>query len=386
MSIEVKKQRLDELKAWLTSVYAEPEHDYNQINAIIAEINQVEAEVDEEQEKQLIEAQAIKAEQAHIERVVQATDELADVIDNLDVGEGLTLRNYFDSEGDYQLITIAIKQSVSTKLAAFSEVIRGYEEREVSHERQISNLQQALKDANQAKADAQAEASAQVAALNQVIVDKETDNAELANKLFQASSDIDKAQTEIDSLKAQLAAKNKVNEGTPELSAEERAKRVLEKKAEITVYNVVPDAELNPRNYTAILAATGETIQFTWLQKNRYIVVDESAGLQFRQEFEAATQPVAEVVVPDQPLVTTESAEILAVDIPAIEPVSQFPAVAEVAEVATEVAGTTWINYEVAGQEQGIPGSVDPIETLVQEVEKLKADVANLKRHTNCPY
>lgn len=383
MSIEVKRQRLEELKAWLTSVYAEPEHDYNQINAIIAEINQVESEIADEQEKELLQAEAKKAEQAHIERVVQATDELADVIDNLDVGEGLTLRNYFDSEGDYQLITIAIKQSVSNKLAAFSEVIRGYEEREVSHERQISNLQQALKDANQAKADAQAEASAQVAALNQVIVDKETENAELANKLFQASSDIDKAQTEIDSLKAQLAAKNKVNEGTPELSAEERAKRVLEKKAEITVYNVVPDAELNPRNYTAILAATGETIQFTWLQKNRYIVVDESAGLQFRQEFEAATQPVAEVVVPDQSLVTTESAEILAVEIPAIEPVSQFPAVEE---VATEVAGTTWINYEVAGQEQGIPGSVDPIETLVQEVEKLKADVANLKRHTNCPY
>ncbi len=382
MSIEVKKQRLEELKAWLTSVYAEPEHDYNQINAIIAEINQVEAEVDEEQEKQLIEAQAIKAEQAHIERVVQATDELADVIDNLDVGEGLTLRNYFDSEGDYQLITIAIKQSVSTKLAAFSEVIRGYEEREVSHERQISNLQQALKDANQAKADVQAEASAQVAALNQVIVDKETENAELVNKLFQASSDIDKAQTEIESLKAQLAAKNKVNEGTPELSAEERAKRVLEKKAEITVYNVVPDAELNPRNYTAILAATGETIQFTWLQKNRYIVVDESAGLQFRQEFEAATQPMAEVVVPDQSL-DHGSAEIIAVEIPAIEPVSQFPAVEE---VPTEVAGTTYLNYEVAGPEQGNAGPVDTIETLVQEVEKLKADVANLKRHTNCPY
>ncbi len=383
MSIEVKKQRLEELKAWLTSVYAEPEHDYNQINAIIAEINQVEAEIADEQEKELLQEEAKKAEQAHIERVVQATDELADVIDNLDVGEGLTLRNYFDSEGDYQLITIAIKQSVSTKLAAFSEVIRGYEEREVSHERQISNLQQALKDANQAKADVQAEASAQVAALNQVIVDKETENAELANKLFQASSDIDKAQTEIESLKAQLAAKNKVNEGTPELSAEERAKRVLEKKAEITVYNVVPDAELNPRNYTAILAATGETIQFTWLQKNRYIVVDESAGLQFRTEFEAATKPVAQVVVPDQPLVTTEPAEIPAVEIPAIEPVSQFPAVEE---VPTEVAGTTYINYEVAGQEQGNAGPVDTIETLVQEVEKLKADVANLKRHTNCPY
>jgi hypothetical protein len=383
VSIEVKKQRLEELKAWLTSVYAEPEHDYNQINAIIAEINQVEAEIADEQEKELLQEEAKKAEQAHIERVVQATDELADVIDNLDVGEGLTLRNYFDSEGDYQLITIAIKQSVSTKLAAFSEVIRGYEEREVSHERQISNLQQALKDANQAKADVQAEASAQVAALNQVIVDKETENAELANKLFQASSDIDKAQTEIESLKAQLAAKNKVNEGTPELSAEERAKRVLEKKAEITVYNVVPDAELNPRNYTAILAATGETIQFTWLQKNRYIVVDESAGLQFRTEFEAATKPVAQVVVPDQPLVTTEPAEIPAVEIPAIEPVSQFPAVEE---VPTEVAGTTYINYEVAGQEQGNAGPVDTIETLVQEVEKLKADVANLKRHTNCPY
>jgi hypothetical protein len=364
-------------------VYAEPEHDYNQINAIIAEINQVEAEIADEQEKELLQEEAKKAEQAHIERVVQATDELADVIDNLDVGEGLTLRNYFDSEGDYQLITIAIKQSVSTKLAAFSEVIRGYEEREVSHERQISNLQQALKDANQAKADVQAEASAQVAALNQVIVDKETENAELANKLFQASSDIDKAQTEIESLKAQLAAKNKVNEGTPELSAEERAKRVLEKKAEITVYNVVPDAELNPRNYTAILAATGETIQFTWLQKNRYIVVDESAGLQFRTEFEAATKPVAQVVVPDQPLVTTEPAEIPAVEIPAIEPVSQFPAVEE---VPSEVAGTTYFNYEVAGQAQGNIGPLDSIETLVQEVEKLKADVANLKRHTNCPY
>jgi hypothetical protein len=91
---------------------------------------------------------------------------------------------------------------------------------------------------------------------------------------------------------------------------------------------------------------------------------------------------MAEVVVPDQSL-DHGSAEIIAVEIPAIEPVSQFPAVEE---VPSEVAGTTYFNYEVAGQAQGNIGPLDSIETLVQEVEKLKADVANLKRHTNCPY
>lgn len=343
MSIDQLKLDIAELEKREADILGQDTIDQDQLNMVRNRLSELNFEM-EQQEKNA--AAVAQINQAHQERVVQATDELADIIDNLDVGEGLTLRNYIENVSDYQLITIAIKQSVGAKLAAFSEIIKGYQEREVQYQRQNVLLQQNLQEAQQT--------STQLA----------EEKSDFANKLFNATNELDKANAEIESLKAQLATKAKPAESA-ELTAEERAKRVLEKKAEITIYHVIPNRELNPTEFTATLAATGETIVFNWTQKGRYLVVDETTALQFRGEYEAATKPVAPDHHDDIALVSSVEAPT----IPDVEPVVQF-------------------HQEDQVQPEGVPASTTVSESAAendgqvsrQEFDALKVDVDTIKR------
>jgi hypothetical protein len=57
-------------------------------------------------------------------------------------------------------------------------------------------------------------------------------------------------------------------------------------KADKTIYDLVPDQTINPKNYTAKLASNGETITFNWTQKNSFIIiVDPNEVEQFRTKY-----------------------------------------------------------------------------------------------------
>jgi uncharacterized coiled-coil DUF342 family protein len=337
VTIEQLKQDIAELEKQEADILGQDTIDQDKLNIVRNRLSELNYELEQLEQSQ-------KAEQAHQERVVQATDELSDVIDHLDVGDGLTLRNYIDNESDYQVVTIAIKQAVSAKIAAFSETIKGYEEREADFRKQIGILQQ---QAQESHVD-----------MLQLVDEK----ADLNNKLFNAGSELDKAKAEIESLKSQLTAMSKTATATTELSAEERAKRVLEKKAEITVYNVRPNREINPTEFTATLAATGQDITYNWVQKGRYIVVDETTASQFRTEYEAATKPVEENPVPDQPLDSSIPS------IPDVAPVGeQFP---QANPVGSDAVQTSEAVDQSAGENDAVSRA---------EFEALKADVAVLK-------
>jgi hypothetical protein len=138
----------------------------------------------------------------------------------------------------------------------------------------------------------------------------------------------------------------------------EKERKAAEDRAKRTVYDVVPDNDINPKNYTAKLASTGETVTFNWTQKNFYTVLtDEAEVSQFRlQHAEQSNQANPALDTP--------------VEVPTI------PAIPEVKPVqeAQFHEGTVQSGNEV---DPGAPSADGPsAETVTrQEFESLRAEM-----------
>jgi hypothetical protein len=146
----------------------------------------------------------------------------------------------------------------------------------------------------------------------------------------------------------------------------EKERKAAEDRAKRTVYDVVPDNDINPKNYTAKLASTGETVTFNWTQKNFYTVLtDEAEVSQFR------SQHAEQSSVPDPTLDTPVEVPTIPA-IPEVTPVQEAQFHEDAVQSGNEV-------------DPGTPSADGPSAETVsrQEHEALKARVDSIENKLN---
>jgi hypothetical protein len=255
---------------------------------VIARLEQQQADV-----LLKMDAEKAKVEQEAAQKVViqTATVDAAYFLDNL-VIEGLTMRQLTAGESEYQMLRIGVQSELisrAEKLAGLQKMIDSLakvnEQMSMEHGKLILDKEDA-----ESKRDA---AMAKVDGLELLVSEK---------------------QAQIDILRNEIAVGAQQAYKVVDLDAQAQQMKELADKikaSRIHVYDVVPDNDINPKNFTAKRVDNGESITYNWTQENNYIVLkDEAEVSRFRDQHatQAAAEPVAETAVQDTTLVTIPEA------------------------------------------------------------------------------
>lgn len=233
-----------------------------------------------------------QVEQNHEVRIAESHQKVAYILDSLQVG-GLTLRQLSAGEDEFELLYSKIVQLFEVQAESASNQIKGYEERESQLIRQNNNLQNRLTDAERENSRLSAWANEQETRAN----DAEAKRDAAVRAAEETKAENEQLKSWNDDL--QLQIQRGVSGAIRVVDAEEEAKRAVEEqeriervKAQRTIYDVVPDNDINPKNYTAKKVIDGEEINFNWTQKNSYIVLtDEAQVNSFRLQHQTQALP-----------------------------------------------------------------------------------------------
>jgi hypothetical protein len=286
------------------------------------------------------EINAFKAEIAAIEEaeqneaaqkvVIQEATQKADYfLDNL-VVEGLTMSQLSASDEAYQLLRMAVQSKIvelegqavnDLKLLELShkEELRAAEDRELQLQRQNDELQKEINDGIKTtlelvgKLKKEQENGTEQALLRKDAESKrdaamaKVDGLELLVSEKQAQIDILRTENAVGASKAPYVIDMEVQRAQmKELADQIKASR-------IHVYDVKPDNDINPKNYTAKRADNDQEVSYNWTQRNKYIELkDEEEVNRFRQQHAEQSavsnptldpayqiQPIAEVTAPE---------------------------------------------------------------------------------------
>lgn len=146
----------------------------------------------------------------------------------------------------------------------------------------------------------------------------------------------------------------------------EKARKAAEDRAKRTVYDVKGDSDIKgveSKNFTAKLAATGETITYNWTQKRYYIeLTDENEIWQFRQQHGESELDQADHVEDTTSISDSVAPEVTFPELPsAIAPEAILPP-----EVQLVISAPT-----DGGQGQTVEERVAALEKRVVELEKV---------------
>lgn len=166
----------------------------------------------------------------------------------------------------------------------------------------------------------------------------------------------------------------KESEDLAKMIADEKAekeRREAESKAKRTVYDLVPDSDINPKNYTAKLASTGETITFNWTQRNFYkVLTDENEVSQFRAEHSQASN------LPD---ITLVGADIFEVTAPTFSDEQFRPSLGSVQE-SEEVRSENTGDADIRGHAEGVSGAAVTAAQLEQRLQQFAQEHGLVKQ------
>lgn len=164
----------------------------------------------------------------------------------------------------------------------------------LSYENEISDLQEKIAELEPLK-DKNYE-------LENLLADAESKRDAAANELAEAQQDIYQLRADIKELRDNVNKPVAPVQTNVSANLSELARKLNESKP--AIYNV-RYADTLGRKMTAVLAKTGEPIEFGFLDKGLYREVSEAEAFQFRQSVEAEpseAQSVEEVAVPSVPL------------------------------------------------------------------------------------
>ena len=188
--------------------------------------------------------------------------------------------------------------------------------------------------------------------------------SDLQSKLSNAASEIDRLNSHVDDLRKEIAvgARNAYTV----IDSEEQGKQMKEladriKASRIHVYDVVPDSEINAKNYTAKRADNGEEVTYNWTQAKNYIEIKDAAEVErFREQFSNQNAVQDSTLGNDEiPNVTQE--ETFPTIPSAIAPEINVPA-----EIQLVVSAPT-----DSGQGQTVEERFEAIERRLTELEKI---------------
>ncbi|OCT12617.1 hypothetical protein A8709_32930 [Paenibacillus pectinilyticus] len=302
--MESTQQKVDRLQAELDALNAQSPRNETAINQTAIALDEAKRELAQQAAEQI--------------KIQDAAIEFVSALDTMDF-DGLTLRQVIGSEDGYQLVTIELKKAFIAQADEFSKQLTG----EIEQRLQL----QSMFDAVSAKIQAQ---DKEIDDTNRLLNEEKfaraqaeqyRDNA--AKQLEEAKKEVERLNAQVDDLRKEIAVGAREAYKVVDTEAEAQKKKELADKIrkDRTVYDVVPDNVINPKNYTAKLVATDEVVNYNWTKKNFYIeLTDENEILQFRQQYsqpEATESDPAEVatslpdsVTPEETFPDLPSAEL----------------------------------------------------------------------------
>ena len=287
-------------------------------------------EEDAAYQAELEQIQQAKSEQeaAQQTRIEEATMAAAFFLDNL-VIEGLTMRELCAGEDQYQMLRIAVQTDKINQAEEYSKQINAIQAEENTQKsllkQQLENVQKKQEEDNkQAYEDMEL-----IKHLESELAQSKLETIDYQTKLRNATDEIDRLNSHVDDLRKEIAvgARNAYKV----IDSEEQGKQMKEladriKASRIHVYDVVPDSEINAKNYTAKRADNGEEVTYNWTQAKNYIEIkDPNEVEQFRQQF-ANKEAVSDSALGNEEVVNV-TPEVTFPEIPsAIAPEVNVPA------------------------------------------------------------
>lgn len=337
--METNQQRVDRLQAELDALLGQSPRNETAVSQTASALEEAKRELEQEQ------AARVQIQQDHEERVTKVTDDIFAKLDNLEVSNGLKLRDVTIDESLYQSAIISIKGLVQAEIDDLSKL--------------IAKLQTENAEINALFQKANSDLQITAAALNK----EKLDHTYTQQARDNAAALVKEANECITDLQEQLKA---ATAGVKTINTEDEQRRKAENDARIkltrTIYNRVADNELFPKMYTANLAATGEPITFPSFAVNSYIVIKESEVSQFRQD-----NGIAEAAVTDTDSTPVESVDETVQD--GLELEESFPEVPTV-EVPNIPAADT-----VVGGAPESSGEGRTLEEAFRRIEELERSV-----------
>jgi hypothetical protein len=321
---------------------------HDQINLWRMELTTLQAEL----------ATAKAQEEAHGARVEQSRTAALSAIETLTYG-GVTLRQLCESDTGYDMAVKMVDMLTTAQAEQSSKLIQGYEEREIQQQRQNESLQKIIEDAKSVNAEL-------VRTFNQASIEKEDAEAKKAaavQQLEEAQAEIKRLEAKVQEQRDELAVgvRGSINVIDTEQQAAEMAALAEKIKADKTIYDLVPDQAINPKNYTAKLASTGEKITFNWTQKNSFIIItDPNEVEQFRTKY------AEKYNVPNLSLDNAPQAEV--------KPPTTFQQ-AELGHTAVNNGATELSPVGEQTASQAAEPTVITLESLKAEVDAIKAHI-----------
>ncbi|MEO3947645.1 hypothetical protein [Gorillibacterium sp. CAU 1737] len=288
--IAEKQARKEQLEAELEREQFNGAIDPNRIRELQDSINLLSNQISELQESE--------KQQAQEERITATTQASIAGIADIMIG-GIQLSAIIGDKDSYEIVKFELEQRLAAQAEEFKSII---DEIRMNSEEKIRLMELVCSEYDSKIAKLKLELNGSEASVDELkeYRDKYYDEANLRKdaeaKRDAAVAIMEAGQEEIDKLRRENEdLRRKLISGATYKPAEqtaEQADRIERLKRErFTVYDLKPDNEFNPKNYTAKLALTGEEVAFGWTALKSYTVIDESEVPQFRQAHGATTTP-----------------------------------------------------------------------------------------------
>lgn len=267
--------------------------------------------------------------QAHEERVTQVVQTFNSALDSMDFG-GLTLRQLCAGEEEYQLVSMGIKQAFEAQADKLSKQIteieqsyagqlRASDDRETQLQRQLNELQAKHTETEQ-----------QLATVTLELRDIENKRNAAVVAEEEARREVARLNSQVDDLRKEIAVGARAAIEVVDTEEEERRKKaaVEEIKKKRTIYGKEWVDPIKRDRFKAYRAATGEPIEFSWMEETKFFVIPEEEVTQFRQQYGTTAADNNSVQVPsvDQEPVQAGSGTVEVPQFPVIE-APQVPSV-----------------------------------------------------------
>jgi hypothetical protein len=253
MDTEIKEQLLLETIESNNQKIIQNASNESKVRAIESENKMLKAELEQIRNSQ---TEQVAAQQIRFEAVAA---EASYFLDNLII-EGLTMRELCADDPQYQMLRIAVQ----TKIISLSE------------------------DNSKLVGDIQAEEAEKQRQLRSELAQSKLETADYQSKLKAATDEIVRLEWHVDDLRKEIAVGARNAYKVTDVEQSEQLKQLAEqiKASRIHVFDVVPDSEINPKNYTAKRVDNGDVVSWNWTQSKNYVEVkDEAEAARFRLQF-----------------------------------------------------------------------------------------------------
>lgn len=203
-----------------------------------------------------------------------AQDELVSTFDNFEIGGiPFSLRGLIGNEENYQLISAFFMQYVGDQAEQHASIVHSYKseiEKIMEELTELENVQYELDRMH-----------AENIALSDRLADAESKRDAAAREIAQAKEEIARLKADNEQLRERIARPTQTN---VHVDMAELARKIHEAKP--AIYNKRWKDDLRRNRYLAELAATDETIEFSYLEVGNYRELEGEELSRFREEQE----------------------------------------------------------------------------------------------------